>query len=351
MPCRWVRARRLVILADMARKRPRRQPALKVIPTQPDTDGPPRPAVASPATGNELLTEAANEIRGLADCMDELDPLVPKSTNPWVADIPALLEQRGVPSRIRDEILGNERGAALAGSQTAAQVWSAQDHLHAIAACLPQRTVFSLVSQSRIVMEAACTASWLNTNGADPAELLQRAVMLAYGHIRRATKQADEMSAWPVLSAQDAKDLAEEHASHITALAGFDDIGQRFGFKAKQGAPPVAARMAASMDALRGANPGLELPPDKALLGFLHGAVHGDPTALMAMMDTEVAGGRRTVSVRSRLRPVLWHAVAPTVMMLKTISHEWDTGLPVADIEAHAANLVDVVRDAQIAAV
>lgn len=333
----------------MARKRPRRQPAPKVIPTQPDADDSPPSIAASPVNVNELLTQAANEVRGLADCMNELDPLVPKPTNPWMAAIPALLEQRGVPSRTRDEILGNERGAALAKSQTAAQIWSAQDHLHAIAVCLPQRTVFSLVSLSRIVMEAACTASWLNTNGADPAELLQRAVTLAYGHIRRATKQADEMSEWPVLSARDAEDLAEEDASQKSTLAGFDDIGQRFGFKAKQRAPHVATRMAAAMDALRGANPDLELPPDEALLGFLNGAIHGDPNTLVAMMDTEVAGGRRTVSVRSRLRPVLWYAVAPTVMMLKTIAYEWDTGLPVADIEAHAAKLVDVVRDAQTA--
>ncbi len=333
----------------MARKRSRRQPALKVIPTQPDTDKSPIPAAVSPVNVNELLTQAANEIRSLADCMDELDPLVPKPTNPWVADIPALLEQRGVPPRTRDEILGNERGAALAKSQAAAQVWSAQDHLHAIAVCLPQRTVFSLMSLSRIVMEAACTASWLNTNGADPAELLQRAVTLAYGHIRNAIKQANEMSEWSVLSARETKELAETIASHKMALAGFDDIGQRFGFKAKEGAPSIATRMAAAMDALRGANPDLELPPDKALLGFLHGAVHGDPNTLVGMMDTEMAGGRRTVSLRSRLRPVLWHAVAPTVMMLKTIAHEWDTGLPVAEIEDHAANLVDVVRDAQTA--
>ena len=335
----------------MARKRSRRQPALKVIPTQPDADDAPPSTAVGPVNVNELLTQAANEVRGLADCMHELDPLVPKSTNPWAAGIPALLEQRGVPSRIRDEILGDESGAALARSQAVALIWSAQDHLHAIAVCLPQRTVFSLVSLSRIVMEAACTASWLNTNGADPAELLQRAVTLAYGHIRNATKQADEMSEWSALSARETKDLAEESVSHKTDLTGLDDIGQRFGFNAKQGAPSVATRMAAAMDALRGANPDLELPPDKALLGTLHGAVHGDPNTLMGMMDTEVAGGMRTVSVRSRLRPVLWHAVAPTVMMLKTIAHEWDTGLPVADIEAHAANLVDVVRDAQIAAV
>ena len=335
----------------MARKRSRRQPALRVTPTQPDADDSPPSTAASPVNVNELLTQAANEVRGLADCMDELDPLVPKPTNPWVAAIPALLEQRGVPSRTRDEILGNERGAALAKSQTAAQIWSAQDHLHAIAACLPQRTVFSLVSLSRIVMEAACTASWLNTNGADPAELLQRAVTLAYGHIRNATKRSDEMSEWHVLSARDAGDLAEEDASQKATLAGLDDIGQQFGFKAKQGAPSIATRMAAAMGALRCANPGLELPPDKALLGFLNGAVHGDPNTLVGMMDTEVGGGMRTVSVRTRLRPVLWHAVAPTVMMLKTIAHEWETGLQLAEIEAHAANLVDVVRDAQIAAV
>ncbi|WP_419914163.1 hypothetical protein [Candidatus Poriferisodalis sp.] len=333
----------------MARKRPRRQPAPKVIPTQPDADDSPPSTAASPVNVNELLTQAANEVRGLADCMNELDPLVPKPTNPWMAAIPALLEQRGVPSRTCDDILGNERGAALVKSQTAAQVWSAQDHLHAIAVCLPQRTVFSLMSLSRIVMEAACTASWLNTNGTDPAELLQRAITLAYRQIRSATKQADEMSEWHVLSARETEALAEEIASYKTTLAGFDDIGQRFGFNAKEGAPSIATRMAAAMDALRGANPDLELPPDEALLANLHGAVHGDPNTLMGMMDTEVAGGMRTVSVRSRLRPVLWHAVAPTVMMLKTIAHEWETGLQVAEIETHAANLFDVVRDTQIA--
>lgn len=332
----------------MSRKRPRRTPALREGRPQPaGADGtPPRAAVWS-VDAEELLTRASNEVSGLADRMERFGPLTAKPANPWVADIPMLLKQKGVPAEIRDEILGDGSGTALARSLAAAQIFSAHDHLNAIARCLPHVTVLSLMSLSRVVLEAACTASWLNDSGQEPEEALCRAITLAHGHIANAAKAAEEISAWSALSAEEMQEVVNARTKYEEALAGFDDIRLRFEFGAKLKVPGIVERMELTMEVLREANPSMQLPPDKAMLSFLHGAVHSDPSTFLGMMDTEVEGGMRTASVRSQVQPVLWHAVAPTVMMLKTVAHQWDTNLELAEIEAHATNLLNVIRDAQ----
>ena len=332
----------------MGRKRPRRQPALKAgQPQRGGTDGTLPSVTAPPVDADELLARAATEVRHLANRMDRLDPLTAKTVNPWVADIPALLEQKGVPAEVCGEILGDDSGTALPRSLAANHIASAQDHLYAIALCLPQRTVLSLMSLSRIVLEAACTASWLNSNGLQPEETLWRTITLAHGHIEEAAKTANEMSGWSALSAGERQEVMKACKKYEETLVGFDDIRQRFEFGTKLKVPGIAERMKLTMETLREANSEIQLPPDRVVLNFLHGAVHSDPSTFVGMMDTEVDGGMRTASVRAQVQPVLWHAVAPTVMMLKTIAHQWDTNFELVGIEVHATNLLNVIHDAQ----
>ena len=126
-----------------------------------------------------------------------------------------------------------------------------------------------------------------------------------------------------------------------------EEASQHLGMSIKQ-RPSAEERLKAMMDALRSANPGMSLPPDRTMLMMLNGAIHSDRNTLLGLLDSDTPESKKgalTVSVRSRLQPVLWHAVAPAMMMLKTANHWWDTGLDIDHAEAHADSLISVIRE------
>ena len=211
--------------------------------------------------------------------------------------------------------------------------------------------MFSVISLCRIVWEAAGTATWLNCAGHPPDEILKRSIWLTYGHLCDDIKSAKASLDWSRLSDEEQKVISEEILCREKSRKMLEAVAQHLGMSIKRikQRPSAEERLKAMMDALRSANPGMSLPPDRAMLTMLNGAIHSDPNTLLGLLDSdapESMEGARTVSVRSRLQPVLWHAVAPAVMMLKTANHWWDTGLDIDHVEDHADSLNSVIREA-----
>ena len=300
----------------------------------------------------DLLTRAADAMGALADRMETAGgPFEALPANPWKYDIPEILESLPVEPSACSLILGSGKDASLGESLTAAMIWSARDHLYAIADGLPRGRVFSMLSLCRVVWEAAGTATWLNCGGETADEILKRAIRLCYSHLSKAAKASEAIADWCWLSDGEREELSERDRQNETGKKLLESVVEHLGMTTRQlkgQSPSMTERVGPMMNALRKANPELPLLPDKAMQAFLSGAVHSDPNTLIEMLDSDIpeaGNGARTASVRSRLQPVLWHAAGPSVMMLKTVNEWWETGLNVDGADDHVRRLFMVIQD------
>lgn len=300
-----------------------------------------------------LLTRAADEVRGLANRMDTASrPGDPLRGNPWRNEIPALLNDRGTDTETLDLILGRDREQPVGKSQTYWLTHSARDHLYGIANCLPSLALVSVMSLCRVTWESASTAAWLNNAGTKPSEILRRSVWLAHRHMDDYIKSCTDLLAWPALPDHVRDEVSEEEtqlkANAKMLRAALHHLGMTTNVIKK--GPSTAERLAEMMDVLRNANPELNLQPDRTMYSRLSGAIHGDPNTLVGLLERSTPTsieGAMTVSVKSRLAPVLWHAVGPVTMMIKTVDHWWDSGLDVKAIDAHARNLIGIIHESE----
>ena len=341
-----------------SKKRRKRQPAARDrVPGQPPDgseltlDSDRMPMSLSDEETRFLLTRAADEVRGLANRMDLVGSSGnPSHGNPWRDAIPALLQDRGTDTETLELILGTNGEQSVGRSQTFWLTQSARDHLYGIANCLPSPALVSVMSLCRVTWEAASTATWLNHAGQEPDEILRRSVWLAHRHMDDYIKSCTELLAWPASSDHVRDEVSEETASLKANAKMLRAALHRLGMTTsviKKG-PSASERLAEMMGVLRNANPELRLQPDRAMYSRLSGALHGDPNTLIGLLDRSAQGpieGAMTVSVRSRLGPVLWHAVVPVTMMIKTVDHWWDSGLDVEGVDAHARNLIGIIHE------
>lgn len=296
----------------------------------------------------DLLERASSEVRALADRMEAIgEPFEARPPNPWRNRIPALVSAARLGNEQRTWIVGADGRNPLGRTQTVAAIWSARDHLYAISNCLTDRTVLSPMSLSRIVMEAACTAMWLNSDGQEPDEILWRSIALARGHLKEqvhlgtaalhaATAWSDEE--WQAISAE--KERSQNDKSKLTRAA------ECLGLRTIEDVPksPIVRDIMGHL----AKNLGVDISP-AMFYKMYSGAIHSDPNTMIGMLDRDVTtaeGEFRTVSVYTRLLPVAW-AVAATTMMIKTVDHWWDTPISIEGIDDHVNELCRIAHQPQ----
>ncbi len=296
----------------------------------------------------ELLERASSEVRALADRMETIGgQFEARLSNPWRREIPSLVSRHRLAAEERSSIFGADGGEPLGRSQTIASIWASRDHLYAISNCLVDRTVFSLMSLSRIVMEAACTAAWLNAEGEYSNEILWRSIVLAHGNLLEQvglSKIALESTA-PLSDAECRAIIAEqEHCDVSKACLEISAYAL--------GLPPIqrANKPQIVQDIMEHLVEYLDVDVSPAIFYKMYsGAMHGDPNTMVAMLDRGAPAsehGLRAISVHARLVPVTWAAAAAT-MMLTAVDHWWDTPININGIDLHVNALSRIARQAQ----
>ena len=296
----------------------------------------------------DLLRRASGEVRALADRMETISgQFDTRLSNPWREEIPALVSKSSLDEEQSACLVGVNGDDPLGRAQTIAAIWSARDHLYAISNCLVDQTVFSLISLSRIVMEAACTAAWLNADGEYPRESLWRSVTLARGHLLEQVNLSKiALNGTTALSDKERQSIIAEQKrsqndrSCLEASVGCLGLLPIQRVNKSQIVQDMMRHLVEYLDP--GVSPAI-------FYKTYSGAVHGDPNTMIAMLDRGVPAsehGFRTISLRSRLDPVLWTAAA-TTMMLKTVDHWWDTSIKTEGIDDHANGLCRIVQQSQ----
>lgn len=284
-----------------------------------------------PHRGLEL---ASQEVRAFADAIRSgTVEIHPSPDGPWHTEIPELVGtmplDRGGAARI----------ALLGHLSTLAHLWSVTDHLYALSNCVDDRTLFSVPSLTRIVMEAAASAAWLDDDATDSRTTLARHVRVQQKSIRAERdrlKKAKKFTEAGEMSAQLDALLAKCRSELGECATALDCLGRA----RNEGLPSKSQVVSAALAQVNLA--GLS----KLSYGAHSSIVHSEPYMLLRSLD---ATGKPypnmlmqvSMTVGTKLAPVV-EALLVTTSMVKTVSHRWDTTIELGSLDGYVQRVTSI---------
>ena len=280
---------------------------------------------------HHCLGAASEQVRAFADVIRVgIAETGPNSNNPWLAEIPELVRtmplDRTAAARIEE--LGRQSTVTL--------MWSVTDHLYAMSNCVADRTLFSVSSLARIVLEAAARTVWLNDSNSGAKLTLARHVTFHRKSIKderdRLKKAKRHIGSGELYEHLDG--LLDDCKSQIAECT---DVLDRLG---PDSDPESFSMTAIINEALTQAN----LVGMAPVSFSAHSAiVHSQPYMLLKSLNASgephpdmLAG--RSMTVEAKLGPVL-EALGVSIAMINSASRWWDNTVDTSDLVETAAQV------------
>ena len=289
-----------------------------------------------PHRGLEL---ASLELRTFADAIRAgTVSISPKPECPWNEEIPALVRAMPLDRQAAARITGLGHLTAMT------HLWSVTDHLYALSSCVSDRTLFSVASLARIILEAAASAAWLNNDGVDGETTLARHIKIHQKSIRSERDRIKKVKKHGI-----AAESPERLDQMLTGCkAQLDECATALNHlgNARNAVVPSKSQIVSEVLSL------INLTDFPQLSYGLHSSfVHTEPYILINSLD--FAGGQgpdmslaMSMTVGAKLAPVVESLIAST-SMIKTVSHWWDTTVDTRRIDAFANRIISIVEQYQ----
>lgn len=288
-------------------------------------DSPPR-HVPHPCLG-----PAARRVRAFADAISlGTGELHPKAHCPWHEEIPALVRAMQLDNR------GTERIIELGHRSTQLLTRSVTDHLYALSNCVDDRTLLSVSSLARVVLEAAAWAAWLNDDRFDAQTTLARNVKL-----HKKSLKAECVRLGIAKERIGSGELQSRVEGSLTeCMSEMDECAfvlSHLGVVRDSTVPKSKTEIVRGM--LSQANlPGLA----EVSYSNHSSIVHSEPFMLLRSLDAgdeALPDMQKSMTVQTKLTPVL-ETLHVGSSLVKTMSHWWDH-----KVDTHSLDeIVDRVR-------
>ena len=271
------------------------------------------------------LVHASQEVRAFTDAIRAgTVEIRPNPSSPWLSRIPELVG--GMP--LVPE--GAARIAGLGHLSTMTLLWSIADHLYALSNCVDDRTLFSVHSLARIVLEADARAVWLNDEGTDAETTLARHIKVHQKSLkgeRARLKKAKQRFGSGEQAVGVEASLAKCNSDLFECATALNRLGNARNTKLPHNSAIVR-------EALSQANlPGLS----ELSYGAHSSIVHSEPFMLLRSLDTQGAIHPNmllqvSMTVGKKLTPVI-EALTVTVSTIKAVSRRRDSTIDTRGLE------------------